>query len=206
VSDEPLRVGVLASGTGTNLQALLESVHGQEARIVAVASDQAGALALERAANAGVPTRVFPDADYADRAARDTAIADWLEESGVVVVVLAGYMKLLTAAFLDRFPDRVLNVHPALLPAFPGIGAIGQALDYGVKVFGVTVHLVDEGVDTGPIVLQASVELEGVTDEEAVHDALRPLEHRLLPEAVRLVARGAIRRDPDNPRRIVVER
>jgi phosphoribosylglycinamide formyltransferase 1 len=206
VSAEPLRVGVLASGTGTNLQALLGSVHGQEARIVAVASDQAGALALERAADAGVPTRVFPDADYADRAARDTAIADWLEESGVVVVVLAGYMKLLTAAFLDRFPDRVLNVHPALLPAFPGIGAIGQALDYGVKVFGVTVHLVDEGVDTGPIVLQASVELKGVTDEEAVHDALRPLEHRLLPEAVRLVARGAIRRDPDNPRRIVVER
>jgi phosphoribosylglycinamide formyltransferase-1 len=206
VSDEPLRVGVLASGTGTNLQALLESVHGQEARIVAVASDQAEALALERAGNAGVPTRVFADADYADRAARDTAIADWLEEAGVVVVVLAGYMKLLTAAFLDRFPDRVLNVHPALLPAFPGIGAIGQAIDYGVKVFGVTVHLVDEGVDTGPIVLQAAVELDGATDADAVHDALRPLEHRLLPEAVRLVARGAIRRDPDNPRRIVVER
>jgi phosphoribosylglycinamide formyltransferase-1 len=200
-----LRVGVLASGSGTNLQALLESVHGQEAEIVAVASDQADALALSRAQRAGVATRVFPDADYPSRADRDAAMADWLEEAGVVVVVLAGYMKLLSAAFLDRFPDRVLNVHPALLPAFPGIGAVGQAIAYGVKVFGVTVHLVDEGVDTGPIVLQAAVELPDATDPEAVHDALRPLEHRLLPEAVRLAARGAVRRDPDNPRRIVIE-
>jgi phosphoribosylglycinamide formyltransferase-1 len=203
---ERTRVGVLASGSGTNLQALLDSVHGHEAEIVAVASDQADALALERAQRAGVPTRVFAEADFPSRAERDAAIADWLQESGVAVVVLAGYMKLLGADFLDRFPDRVLNVHPALLPAFPGIGAIGQAIDYGVKVFGVTVHLVDEGVDTGPIVLQAAIELAAADDPEAVHAALRPLEHRLLPEAVRLAARGALRRDPANPRRIVVER
>ncbi len=202
-----LRVGVLASGSGTNLEALLGTVHGQEAEIVAVASDKPDAFALERAQRANVPTRVFPRDDYASREARDAAIADWLEASGVELVVLAGYMQLLGARFLARFPDRVLNVHPALLPAFPGIGAIAQAVAYGVKVTGVTVHFVDEGVDTGPIVLQAAIELPaGATDPDAVHDALRPLEHRLLPEAVRLFARGALRRDPANPRRILIDR
>jgi phosphoribosylglycinamide formyltransferase 1 len=202
-----LRVGVLASGSGTNLEALLSTVHGHEAQIVAVASDKADAFALERARRAGVPTRVFLRADYDDRDARDAAIADWLAEREVQLVVLAGYMQLLGAGFLARFPDRVLNVHPALLPAFPGIGAIGQALAYGVRIAGVTVHLVDEGVDTGAIVLQAAIELpaDASPDVEAVHDALRPLEHRLLPEAVRLVARGALRRDPEHPRRIVID-
>ncbi|HWV85445.1 MAG TPA: phosphoribosylglycinamide formyltransferase [Capillimicrobium sp.] len=198
-----LRVGVLASGTGTNLQALLDTVHGREATIVAVASDKPQAQALERARAAGVPDRAFPADAYPDRAARDAAIADWLAEAGVELVVLAGYMQLVGPAFLARFPDRVLNVHPALLPAFPGLDAIGQALAYGVKVFGVTVHLVDEGVDTGPIVLQAAVELPDATDRDQVLAALRPLEHRLLPEAVRLVARGALRRDPANPRRVL---
>jgi len=201
---EPIHVGVLASGSGTNLQALLDTVHGREALIVAVASDKPQARALERARGAGVPTRVFPAAEYPSREDRDAVMAGWLEEAGVELVVLAGYMQLVSPAFLCRFPDRVLNVHPALLPAFPGIGAIPQAVDYGVKVFGVTVHLVDEGVDTGPIILQAAVEPADPTDPEAVHDALRPLEHRLVPEAVRLVARGAIRRDPANPRRILV--
>ncbi len=200
-----LRVGVLASGSGTNLEALLGTVHGAEAQIVAVASDQADAFALERARRAGVPTRVFARADHATREARDLAIADWLAAEDAQLVVLAGYMQLLGAAFLARFPDAVINVHPALLPAFPGIGAIEQAVDYGVKVTGVTVHFVDEGVDTGPIILQAAIELpDGAADAEAVHEALRPLEHRLLPEAVRLVARGALRRDPANPRRVVV--
>jgi phosphoribosylglycinamide formyltransferase-1 len=200
-----LRVGVLASGAGTNLQALLDTVHGREAEVVAVASDKPDAPALDRARAAGVEARAFPRAEHTDRAARDAAIAGWLAERGVELVVLAGYMQLLSPGFLARFPDRVLNVHPALLPAFPGIGAIAQAVEYGVTVFGVTVHLVDEGVDTGPIVLQAALELPGATDPEAVHAALRPLEHRLLPEAVRLIARGAIRRDPANPRRILVD-
>jgi phosphoribosylglycinamide formyltransferase-1 len=199
-----LRVGVLASGAGTNLEALLDSVHGQEAEVVAVASDKPDARALERAQAHGVPTRVFARDAYADRGERDAAIADWLAERGVRLVVLAGYMQLLSPAFLARFPDAVINVHPALLPAFPGIRVIEQAVAYGVKVFGVTVHFVDDGVDTGAIILQAAIEIPRATDADAVHDALRPLEHRLLPEAVRLFAAGAVRRDPENPRRVLV--
>jgi phosphoribosylglycinamide formyltransferase-1 len=199
-----LRVGVLASRSGTNLQALLDTVHGQEAEVVAVAADKPDALALERARSRDVPTRVFPRADYADREARDGAIADWLAERGVRLVVLAGFMQLLSPAFLDRFPDAVINVHPALLPAFPGLAPIAEAVDYGVKVFGVTVHFVDDGVDSGPIILQAALDMPRATDPEAVHEALRPLEHRLLPEAVRLFAAGALRRDPANPRRVLV--
>lgn len=199
-----MRVGVLASGAGTNLQALLDTVHGHEAQIVAVASDKPGAQALERARAAGVPTRTFPRDDYADRPARDAAIADWLEESGVELVVLAGYMALLGPAFIGRFRDRIINVHPSLLPAFPGIGAVQQALDYGVKVFGVTVHLVDDGVDTGAIVLQDALALPDATDAAEVLGALRPLEHALLPRAVALFAAGRVRRDPAHPRRIVI--
>jgi len=200
-----VKVGVLASGVGTNLQALLDTVHGHEAEVVAVASDKPDAPALERARAAGVATAAFPVAQFTDRGARDAALADWLAERGVELVVLAGYMQLLDGAFLSRFPDRVLNVHPALLPAFPGIGAIEQAVEYGVKVFGVTVHLVDEGVDTGAIVLQEAIELPDATDADAAHAALRPLEHRLLPEAVRLFARGAVRRDSGSPRRLLVD-
>src|SRR4051812_17521274 len=201
----PLPVGVLASGAGTNLQALLDTVHGAEAEVVAVASDKPDARALERAAERGVATAVFARADYADRAARDEAIADWLDERGVRLVVLAGFMQLLSPAFLARFPDAVINVHPALLPAFPGIRVIEQAIDYGVKVFGVTVHYVDDGIDSGPIILQRSIEIPDATPADAVHDALRPLEHALLPEAVRLFARGALSRDPANPRRVLVD-
>jgi phosphoribosylglycinamide formyltransferase-1 len=198
---EPLRIAVLVSGAGTNLQALLDTVHGHEAQIVAVASSVAGAKALTRAEQRGVPTAVFARADYADRAARDGALADWLSERGARLIVLAGYMELLGAPFLRRFPGAVINVHPSLLPAFPGIGAVGQALAYGVQVFGVTVHFVDEGVDTGPVILQRAVELPGARSEEQVLGALRPLEHALLPEAVRLFARGALAIDPDDPRR-----
>jgi phosphoribosylglycinamide formyltransferase-1 len=199
-----VRVGVLASGAGTNLQALLDTVHGREAQIVAVASDKPGARALERAQAAGVPARAFGRDDYADRPARDAAIADWLEESGVELVVLAGYMAILGPGFIARFPDRILNVHPSLLPAFAGIGAVQQALDYGVKVFGVTVHLVDDGIDTGAIVLQEALALPEATDDAEVRAALRPLEHALLPRAVALFAAGRVRRDPAHPRRIRV--
>jgi len=200
-----LPVGVLASGEGTNLQALLDTVHGHEAEIVGVASDKPAARALERARAAGVPTAVFELDAFGDRAARDAAIADWLAERGVRLVVLAGYMAILTPSFLARFPAAVLNVHPSLLPAFPGIGSVEQAVAYGVRVFGVTVHLVDEGVDTGPIVLQGAVELPRATDAGAVRAQLQPLEHRLLPEAVRLFARGAVRADPANPRRTLID-
>ncbi len=194
---------MLVSGTGTNLQALLDTVHGRDVEIVAVASSVAGAPALERAAARGVPTAVFSRSDYADRAARDEALAGWLTERGARLVVLAGYMELLGEAFLERFPGAVINVHPSLLPAFPGLRAVEQALDYGVKVFGVTVHFVDAGVDSGPVILQRSVELPDAQSPEEVLAALRPLEHALLPEAVRLFAGGALREDPANPRRTI---
>jgi phosphoribosylglycinamide formyltransferase 1 len=200
-----VRVGVLASGAGTNLQAILDRVHGRGGvEVVGVGSDKAGAQALERAAGAGIATRVFERAEYADRPARDRAMADWLEAQGVELVVLAGYMQLLDPGFLARFEGRVINVHPALLPAFPGIRAIEQGLEYGVKVFGVTVHFVDEGVDTGRIIAQRALELPRATDAEEVRDELRPLEHDLLCEAVALIARGAVRPDPAHPRRVLV--
>jgi phosphoribosylglycinamide formyltransferase-1 len=200
-----LRVAVLASGTGTNLQAVLDEVHGREGiEVVAVAGDEPAAPALERARSSGVEVGVFELDGFADRAARDAAMAAWLAERDVELVVLAGYMRLLSEAFLSRFPDRVINVHPALLPAFRGLDAIQQALDYGVKVFGVTVHFVDEGVDSGRVILQRAIELPDAADAEAVHDLLRPLEHELLPEAIRLIARGAVSFDPANPRRVVI--
>jgi phosphoribosylglycinamide formyltransferase-1 len=202
---ERLPIAVLVSGTGTNLQALIDSVHGRQAQIVAVASNLPGVEALERAGGAGMPTAVFARADYPDRDARDDALAGWLEQQGARLVVLAGYMELLGDAFLARFPGAVINVHPSLLPAFPGIGAIAQALAYGVKVFGVTVHYVDTEIDSGPVILQRAVELPDAHDPAEVLAALRPLEHSLLPEAVRLIARGALRTDPENVRRVIVD-
>jgi phosphoribosylglycinamide formyltransferase 1 len=202
-----MKVAVLASGEGTNLQALLDRVHGREGvRIVAVASDKEDARALDRARAASVGSASFPISKYRDRAERDRAIADWLAWLGAELVVLAGYMQLLSAEFLARFPNRVINVHPALLPAFPGLGAVEQAVAYGVKVFGVTVHFVDEGVDTGPIILQRAVELPGAGDPSEVLAHLHTIEHELLPEAVMLFAQDAIRFDPANPRRVVIER
>ncbi|HWI72613.1 MAG TPA: phosphoribosylglycinamide formyltransferase [Baekduia sp.] len=202
--DRQLRVGVLASGAGTNLQALLDHVHGFEARIVAVASDNVEAPALDRARAAAVPTSAFPRTAYPDRPSRDAAIAAWLEAQRVDLVVLAGYMAILDSAFIAHFRDRIINVHPSLLPAFPGLAAVQQALDYGVKVFGVTVHFVDEGVDTGAIILQRTIDLPAATDATTVLSALRPLEHTLLPEAVRLIAADRLSRDPANPRRILI--
>ncbi len=203
---DPLPIAVLVSGTGTNLGALLGTVHGAQAQIVGVASSVVGVPALERAEAAGVPTAVFARGDYPDRGARDDALADWIAERGARLVVLAGYMELLGAPFLDRFPDAVINVHPSLLPAFPGLGAIEQALSYGVKVFGVTVHFVDAGVDSGSVILQRAVELPHARDPAEVLAALRPLEHALLPRAVRLIAAGALRADPENPRRQLIDR
>jgi phosphoribosylglycinamide formyltransferase-1 len=198
---EQLPIAVLVSGTGSNLQALLDTVHEREARVVAVASSVADAPALARAGERDVATAVFARGDHPDRSARDEALADWLEQQGVRLVVLAGYMELLGAPFLRRFEAAVINVHPSLLPAFPGIGAVAQALAYGVQVFGVTVHFVDDGVDTGPVILQRAIELPDAREEQEVLDALRPLEHALLPQAVRLFAGGALRLDPADPRR-----
>lgn len=195
-----MRVGVLASGTGTNLQTLLDA---GDVDVAAVASDVPDAPALARAGRAGVVTAAFP-LTGADRSGRDARMAAWLRDQGAELAVLAGYMKLLSPGFLTAFPAGVINVHPALLPAFPGLRAVEQALAHGVKVFGVTVHYVDEGVDSGPIILQRAVELPGAREPEDVMAALRPLEHALLGEAVRLIGRGAIRRDPAHPRRVLV--
>ena len=194
------------SGTGTNLQALLDTVHGGEVEVVAVASSVAGAPALERARARGVATAVFARGEYPDRASRDGALAAWVAERGARLVVLAGYMELLGASFLERFPDGVINVHPSLLPAFPGLHAIEQALAYGVKVFGVTVHFVDAGVDSGAVIAQRAIELSEASEPGEVLAALRPLEHTLLPQAVLALARGAVRADPSNPRRQVLDR
>lgn len=200
-----MKLAVLASGTGTNLQALLDRVHGRDGiEIVGVASDQLSAPALDRARQAGVPVAVFPLTEYEDRTARDDAMGGWLAGQGTDLVVLAGYMKLLSPSFLARFPARVINVHPALLPAFPGLRPIEEALDYGVKVFGVTVHYVDEGVDSGPIIMQRAVEIPEPESAEEVLEHLHRIEHQLLPEAVRLIAAGAVTIDPDNPRRVLI--
>jgi formyltetrahydrofolate-dependent phosphoribosylglycinamide formyltransferase len=175
------RVGVLVSGSGSNLQALLDA----HVPVVAVASNVAGVRALDRAATAALPSAVFPLDSYPDRPARDTAMADWLEEHEVEVVVCAGYMQLLTPAFLERFPERVVNVHPALLPAFPGAHAVEDALAAGVAQTGATVHLVDQGVDTGPILRQELVTILPDDTPETLHERIRVVEHRLLPEVVK---------------------
>jgi phosphoribosylglycinamide formyltransferase-1 len=202
----PFRVAVLASGAGTNLQAILDGVHGRDGvEVVLVASNKPEARALERARAAGVETAVFPREEHADRAARDGAMADRLEAASVDLVVLAGYMELLSPAFVGRFRHRIVNVHPALLPSFPGLDAVGQALAHGVRVTGVTVHLVDEGVDSGPIILQRSVTLPYTRDRAQLEEAIHAVEHELLPQAIRLIASGAVRVDADNPRLVHVD-
>jgi phosphoribosylglycinamide formyltransferase 1 len=171
-------IGVLVSGEGTNLQALIDA----GLPIAAVASNRGGAGALARADAAGIPNRVFELDGYSDRAARDRELADWLQLRGIDLVVLAGYMHLLTPVFLDRFRDRIVNVHPSLLPQFPGGKAIADALAAGVDTTGVTVHYVDEGLDTGAVIRQEAVAVEPrATLVERIH----AVEHRILPEVVR---------------------
>jgi phosphoribosylglycinamide formyltransferase 1 len=173
--------------------------------VAGVASDKADAMALQRAREAGIETAVFPRDDYGDREERDAAIGDWIEERGADLVVLAGYMQLLSPPFVARFPNRIINVHPALLPAFPGLDAVQQALDHGVKITGVSVHFVDEGVDSGPIILQRPVPVPPDRNREALEEAIHATEHALLPEAIRLIAEGRVRIDPSNPRLVLIE-
>lgn len=174
-------IGVLVSGEGTNLQALIDA----RLPIGAVASNRPGVRALERAAQAGIPAAAFPLDEYGERSRRDAAMASWLETRGVEIVVCAGYMHVLTPAFLERFPQRILNVHPSLLPAFPGVNAVDDALAASVPETGVTVHVVDEGVDTGPIVAQERVPILPGDTRETLLERLHAIEHRLLPAAVR---------------------
>jgi phosphoribosylglycinamide formyltransferase 1 len=171
-------IGVLVSGTGTNLQALLDA----ELPVRAIASNRHDAPALARAGD--LPTASFELCDYASRAERDAEMADWLRQHDVEVVVLAGYMHLLTPQFLERFPERVINVHPSLLPAFPGAHAVADQLAAGVRESGVTVHVVDEGVDSGPILLQERVPVLDGDTVETLHGRIKQVEHRLLPQAI----------------------
>ena len=190
----PLILGVLASGRGSNLQAILDAIGAGRcpARVAVVVSDRKDALALERARTAGVRAVHLDPRAYPDRVAFDHAVACVLDEHSVEMVCLAGYMRVLSGEFVRRYRGRILNVHPALLPAFPGLHAQRQALEHGAKVAGVTVHFVDEGVDTGPIVLQAAVPvLEGDT-EATLSARILAEEHRLYPEAVRLYAEGRL--------------
>jgi phosphoribosylglycinamide formyltransferase 1 len=181
-------IGVLVSGEGTNLQALLDA----GLPVVAVASNNTKARALDRAVRAGIEAAAFPAVEFDSRERRDEQLAEWLAERGVELVVLAGFMQLLTTPFLARFPGRILNVHPSLLPAFPGARAVEDALAHGVKITGATVHVVDEGVDTGPIVLQEAVEIREGDTAETLHARIQRVEHRLLPEAVRLFLKGKL--------------
>jgi phosphoribosylglycinamide formyltransferase-1 len=203
-----LRVAVLVSGEGSNLQAILDTVHGREGiEVVAVGSNRAEARGLERARVAGVQTGAFPRDEFGgDRAARDEAMGDWLDERGAELVVLAGYMELLSPEFVQRYRGRLINVHPSLLPAFPGLRAIEQAIDYGVRVMGVTVHFVDEGVDTGPIIAQEAFQVDPYAlSLDAIEAKVHAIEHQLLPRAIRLIASGAVGVDPAAPRRIVIK-
>ena len=199
------RIAVLASGTGTNLQAILDNVHGRDGiELVAVASDRPGAQALDRAVDAGIASEVFPASGFGDREGRDAALGDWIEGHGAELVVLAGYMQLLSPAFIARFDNRIINVHPALLPSFPGLDAVQQALDHGVRVTGVTVHFVDEGVDTGPIILQRAIRVPDERTWDALEQRIHAVEHELLPESIRLIAAGRVSFDPANPRLVLI--
>lgn len=204
--DEDFKVGVLASGSGTNLQAILDTVHGKDGiEVVGVLSNNPEARALQRAKEAGVESEVFERDGFKDRAERDLAMANWLKRKGADLVVLAGYMELVSSEFLSEFPNAVLNVHPALLPAFPGLNAIEKQLEYGVKVTGVTVHLVDEGVDTGPIIFQEALPVPESREMEETLEAVHTVEHKLLPEAIRRFACGTVSIDGGNPRIVSVE-
>jgi phosphoribosylglycinamide formyltransferase-1 len=200
------RIVVLISGSGTNLQQLIETVHtpGGDAEIVLVISSRAAARGVERAAAAGIATRIVARDPDADRTARDRVLADIVAAARPDLVVLAGWMSILTGAFLDRFPNRVINLHPSLLPAFPGMHAIDEALAWGVRWTGVTVHYAEEEVDGGPPILQEPVPVHFGDTSESLAARVHATEHRLLPEAVRLFAAGRVLRDPHSPRTVQI--
>ena len=191
-----MRTAILVSGRGSNLQALMDAVrNGTLAiKIVAVGSDQAGAGALQRAAEAGISTVVFQAGDYSSRQAQEEDILGWLREKQIELLLLAGYMRVLGPQFMSQVEIPVLNIHPSLLPAFPGLHAQRQAFEYGVKVSGCTVHFVDEGLDSGPIILQEAVPVLAEDTEESLSQRILAAEHRLYPEAVRLLSLGRVKR------------
>ncbi|NLM46483.1 MAG: phosphoribosylglycinamide formyltransferase [Firmicutes bacterium] len=190
------KIAVFASGNGSNLQAIIDAIKSgviRDACISLVVSDKKDAFALERARQANLPTRVFVPKDYPTREAYDRAVVACLQAEGIDLVVLAGFMRLVTPYFVRAFPNRIMNIHPALLPAFPGTRGVADALAYGVKITGVTVHFVDEGMDTGPIILQEATAVYDDDTEESLATRLHAIEHRLYPKAIDLWVRGKIR-------------
>lgn len=190
-----IRIAVLASGSGTNLEAIARAIDEGDvpASVALVLSDNPGAYALERAGLRGIPTSVIELKDHPDRRSYDHAVLEALRDSGVDLVVLAGYMKLVGPEIIEEFRGRIMNIHPALLPSFPGEHGVRDALEHGVKVSGVTVHFVDEGLDTGPIIVQAAVPVEDGDDEEALHNRIHAVEYQAYPHAIRLFAEGRLK-------------
>ncbi|MFA5810137.1 MAG: phosphoribosylglycinamide formyltransferase [Thermoleophilia bacterium] len=205
IGPRAFRLGVLVSGSGSNLQSIIDNLHNGPAaiEITVVISDNPEAYGLKRAAEAGIPTAVYPMNEYDSRAGHDKAMATELEQHGVDLVVMAGYMLIITTALMDRFPYRVINLHPSLLPAFPGGNPIEDTIAYGARVTGVTVHYVDEGTDTGPIILQEALEIKYNDTVESLRGRIHEIEHRLLPRVIELIASGRVRFDDANPRNII---
>jgi len=199
-----LHIGVLASGGGTNLQSIIDRCQdgSLDAEIAVVICNNPGAGALERAAQAGITTRCINHRDFSHREAFDTAVVSALQESGVELVVLAGFMRIITQTFIDAFPDRVINIHPALLPSFPGLHVQQQAIDYGARFSGCTVHFVDGGVDTGPILIQAVVSVLQDDTAETLAARILEQEHRIYPRAIQLIAEDRVR---VNGRRVTID-
>ena len=190
-----MKIGVLASDSGSNLQTLIDQLHCDEScdiEISVVISDQKKTYALTRAKNAGIPSYVVNAQDFPDRHAFDERISELLDAHAVELIVLAGFMKLLKPAFVQKYRNRILNIHPALLPAFPGAHPVADTLTYGAKVSGITVHFVDEGMDTGPIIAQKSVPVFDDDDEESLHARLQMEEHKLYPTVIKWYAENRI--------------
>ncbi|MBM7867446.1 phosphoribosylglycinamide formyltransferase [Heliobacterium gestii] len=190
-----LKLGVLASGRGSNLQAVLDAIDAGrlDAQVVMVISNRQDALALERAATRGIPAIHLPPSEYPQRTDYDRKAAELLKGVGADALLLAGYLRLITSELLEAFPQRIINIHPALLPAFPGLHVHRQAIDYGVRFSGCTVHFVDEGLDSGPIILQAVVPVQQDDNEDTLAARILKEEHRILPEALQLMAEGRLR-------------
>ena len=200
-----MKIAVLVSGSGTNLQTLIEQLHQDETsgiKIAVVISDRRKAYALTRAKLAGIPTHVVRTQDFANRLDFDAEISKIIEHYAVELIVLAGFMKLFQPPFVQKYRNRILNVHPTLLPAFPGAHPVADTLAYGVKIAGVTVHFVDEDVDSGPIIAQSAVPVLDTDDEESLHNRIQVEEHKLYPEAIKWFAQGRLKIEG---RKVIVE-
>ena len=190
------KIAVLASGSGTNLQAIIDAVAAgtiRGAQVALMISDKQNAFALKRAQEHNIPTKYFNSKNFTTREDYDQAIITYLQEQQIDLVILAGYMRLVTPPFVAAFPQRIMNIHPALLPAFAGTQGVADALNYGVKVTGCTVHFVDEGMDTGPIILQEAIPVNDHDTTESLHQRIQVLEHKLYPQAINLWLEGRLK-------------